>query len=170
MGEVKRYDPNYAAMSPADDPAVEAEGGMFVMATDYATLEAENAKLRAELERREVPDALRDSVNALLHQIDIGDFVDSQGHSAKMLKPVHDLMRMLAAAPSAPKADDPVKVQTERWKAVCGDWQDTTLSIHGERTGYIACGIPEKAALALIDAHNAALPAAIDAARKGEGE
>jgi len=33
--------------------------------------------------------------NALLHQIDINDFVDSHGHNAKMLKPVHDLMQAL---------------------------------------------------------------------------
>ena len=39
--------------------------------------------------------ALRTAANALLHQIDIGDFVDSNGHSAKMLKPVHDLMKLL---------------------------------------------------------------------------
>lgn len=39
--------------------------------------------------------ALRAAANALLHQIDIGDFVDSNGHSAKMLKAVHDLMRVL---------------------------------------------------------------------------
>ncbi|WP_293373598.1 hypothetical protein [Nevskia sp.] len=38
---------------------------------------------------------LKTATNALLHQIDIGDFVDSHGHSAKMLKPVHDLMRLL---------------------------------------------------------------------------
>lgn len=38
---------------------------------------------------------LKTATNALLHQIDIGDFVDSNGHSAKMLKPVHDLMRLL---------------------------------------------------------------------------
>jgi hypothetical protein len=42
-----------------------------------------------ELER------LHTAANELLHQIDIGDFVDSHGHSAKMLKPVHDLMRLL---------------------------------------------------------------------------
>jgi len=36
------------------------------------------------------------NTNALLHQIDLGDFVDSNGHSAKMLKPVHDLMRLLS--------------------------------------------------------------------------
>ena len=51
-----------------------------------------------------VPDGLRGAVNALLHQIDIGDFVDSNGHSAKMLKPVHDLMRLMSesAAPAVP--------------------------------------------------------------------
>ncbi len=43
-----------------------------------------------------VPQPLTDAVNALLHQIDIGDFVDSNGHSAKMLKAVHDLMRLMA--------------------------------------------------------------------------
>ena len=36
------------------------------------------------------------NTNALLHQIDIGDFIDSNGHSAKMLKPVHDLMKLLS--------------------------------------------------------------------------
>lgn len=41
------------------------------------------------------PLPLTDDVNALLHQIDIGDFVDSNGHSAKMLKPVQDLMKLL---------------------------------------------------------------------------
>ena len=41
-------------------------------------------------------DAERAAINALLHQIDIGDFVDSNGHSAKMLKPVHDLLRLMA--------------------------------------------------------------------------
>ncbi|HMM72435.1 MAG TPA: hypothetical protein PKC22_09490 [Rhodocyclaceae bacterium] len=38
---------------------------------------------------------LREAVNALLHQIDIGDFVDSHGHSAKMLKATHDLMALM---------------------------------------------------------------------------
>lgn len=42
-------------------------------------------------------DELNDAVNQLLHQIGIGDFTDSNGHSAKMLKPVHDLTRMLSA-------------------------------------------------------------------------
>ena len=40
-------------------------------------------------------DKLRTAVNALLHQIDIGDFVDSHGHSAKMLKATHDLMALM---------------------------------------------------------------------------
>ena len=44
-------------------------------------------------------DALREATNALLHQIDISDFTDSHGHDARMLKPVHDLMRMLGGKP-----------------------------------------------------------------------
>lgn len=37
-------------------------------------------------------DALRADVHALLRQIDIGDFLDRHGHSAKMLSAVHDLL------------------------------------------------------------------------------
>lgn len=48
-------------------------------------------------------DELNDAVNQLLHQIAIGDFTDSNGHSAKMLKPVHDLTRMLSAQPRQPR-------------------------------------------------------------------
>lgn len=76
--------------------------GLYVCSVDYPD---EGSTLVTELEQpapatpRVAGDALRDAVNALLHQIDIGDFVDSHGHSAKMLKPVHDLMRLLAAAP-----------------------------------------------------------------------
>lgn len=51
-------------------------------------------------------DGLRDAVNALLHQIEIGDFVDSNGHSAKMLKPVHDLMRLISES-AAPAVREP---------------------------------------------------------------
>ncbi len=40
---------------------------------------------------------LRDAANALLHQIDIGDFVDPHGHSATMLMATHDLMRVLSS-------------------------------------------------------------------------
>lgn len=39
--------------------------------------------------------ALRNAANSLLDQIDRGDFFDSHGHSAKMLKATHDLMRLL---------------------------------------------------------------------------
>jgi hypothetical protein len=54
-----------------------------------------------------VPDGLRGAVNALLHQIEIGDFVDSNGHSAKMLKPVHDLMRLISES-AAPAVREPL--------------------------------------------------------------
>lgn len=40
-------------------------------------------------------EALESVANDLLRQIDIGDFVDSNGHSAKMLKPVWDLMQLM---------------------------------------------------------------------------
>ena len=53
-----------------------------------------------------VPAGLRDLVNALLHQIDIGGFMDSNGHDARMLKPVHDLMRMLSL-PQPPVQPEP---------------------------------------------------------------
>jgi L-aminopeptidase/D-esterase-like protein len=46
---VKRYDPNYDAISPADDLAVEVANGMFVMASDYDTLAAANQRLREAL-------------------------------------------------------------------------------------------------------------------------
>ena len=58
-----------------------------------------------------------------------------------------------------PAAHDQGEVQSrERWTAVCGHWQDTTLAIHGERTGHIASGIDEDAARAIINAHNQGLP------------
>ena len=41
---------------------------------------------------------------------------------------------------------------------MCGHWQDTTLAIHGERTGHIASGIDEDAAHAIVNAHNQGLP------------
>lgn len=58
-----------------------------------------------------------------------------------------------------PAAQDQGEVQSrERWTVVCGHWQDTTLAIHGERTGHIASGIDEDAARAIINAHNEGLP------------
>lgn len=44
-----------------------------------------------------MPDGLRNAINALVHQIDINDFADSNGHSLKNFKALHDLMRALAA-------------------------------------------------------------------------
>ena len=40
-------------------------------------------------------DKMESATNALLDQIDRGDFVDSNGHSAKMLKAVLDLIKLM---------------------------------------------------------------------------
>lgn len=51
---------------------------------------------RACAEAQRLADAdIHAEANALLHQIDIGDFVDSNGHSAKMLKATHHLMALM---------------------------------------------------------------------------
>ena len=72
---------------------------------------AVNAELRAEVEKlkqdsrnylHEVEqlkaqrDELTKLLNELLHQIDINDFMDSNGHTAKMLRAVHDGMEALS--------------------------------------------------------------------------
>lgn len=65
-------------------------------------------------------------------------------------------------------AQDQGEVQSsERWTVACGHWQDTTLAIHGERTGHIASGIDEDAAHAIVKAHNEGLPT-IAAASTGQ--
>jgi hypothetical protein len=70
--------------------------------------------------------------------------------------PVRDVY---AAAPAQPAAHDQGEVHSrERWTVMCGHWQDTTLAIHGERTGHIASGIDEDAAHAIVNAHNQGLP------------
>lgn len=56
---------------------------------------------------------LATGTNALLHQIDIGDFVDSNGHSAQMLKPVHDLMKLLSKADQGEAIAQPVQPAPE---------------------------------------------------------
>lgn len=56
------------------------------------------------------------------------------------------------AAPIAQTAPQP-----ERWQAACGDWRETSVAIHGEKSGYITCGIPEDKAHAIIKAHNSGL-------------
>lgn len=66
-------------------------------------IEDENRKLKIALKIKEEEHAccaddlrvLAANTNSLLHQIDIGDFMDSNGHSAKMLKATHDLMQLL---------------------------------------------------------------------------
>jgi len=76
---------------------------------ECTVLRAENTRLQADptfacqswvesVERplREEKDELAKLANALLHQIDINDFQDSHGHSAKIFKAVHDLMYALA--------------------------------------------------------------------------
>jgi len=57
-----------------------------------ATLERDLAAAQAER------DALRKRANALLHQIDIGDYVDSEGHALKNNIAVLTLMKALTNA------------------------------------------------------------------------
>lgn len=81
---------------------------------------------------------------------------------------IEDVQAMLAAQ-AQPAAQDQGEVQSrERWTVMCGHWQDTTLAIHGERTGHIASGIDEDAAHAIVNAHNQGLPP-IAAASTGQG-
>ena len=77
----------------------------------YPHLYGDKYELRADIEdhlaRPEpepvVPEGVITAANALLHQIDIGTFFDEHGHSAKMLKATHDLMKSLDAAPQPEK-------------------------------------------------------------------
>ena len=64
------------------------------------------------------------------------------------------LIESLYTAPQQAPAQD----VAERWTVACGDWRETLLAIHGERTGHIASGVPENAAHAIVKAHNAGLP------------
>ena len=68
---VKRYDPNYSAISPADDLAVEADDGMFVMHADYARLEQECERLSNELNNMRISWGLMQSErDAALKQVE----------------------------------------------------------------------------------------------------
>lgn len=58
---------------------------------DYALSNIQDRQELAAAQAREK--VLRSLSNELLHQIDINDFTDSHGHSAKMLKAVHDVMK-----------------------------------------------------------------------------
>jgi len=76
---------------------------------------------------------------------------------------VAELEALIAEVNSAlsplPAAQNQGEAQSrERWVVVCWHWQDTTLEIHGERTGHIASGIDEDAAHAIVNAHNQGLP------------
>lgn len=64
----------------------------------------------------------------------------------------------LSFMPTAAAHDQGEVQSRERWTVMCGHWQDTTLAIHGERTGHIASGIDEDAAHAIVNAHNQGLP------------
>lgn len=93
----------------------EAEAKVDTQAAIIAELQDENAKLRAELERR-VPDGYRwylvpkedtDAFNAACSAANDA-YLGGVGPCGVFIA---GYRAMLAAAPSAPKADDPVKVQ-----------------------------------------------------------
>ena len=73
------------------------------------TLEAENAKLRAELERRAVPDGWKLVPFCVTSGMEdaYDDKCAEDGIEHELYMPAYE--SMLAAAPSAPKADDPVR-------------------------------------------------------------
>lgn len=110
--EVKRYDPinsdGTCGMCIED-----ADYGAYVEYADYATLKDENAKLRAELERR-APDGWK-----LVPIEPTAGMLDVAVSHALMVSLSGDYnwsaymrdvwLRMVGSAPSAPKADDPVK-------------------------------------------------------------
>lgn len=112
MGEVKRWTHHVTWDGDLNIQATMMalrSDGEYVLATDYATLEAENAKLRAELERRAVdgwklvPEQATPEMVSASRRI----WPDGEAFTRERWR------AMLAAAPSAPKADDPVKVQSD---------------------------------------------------------
>lgn len=177
--EVKRYDPinsdGTCGMCIED-----ADYGAYVEYADYATsqpatvpsvnqqLLEENAKLRAELERR-VPDI----AGWLWHWLMDYCKKNHQPPATRndLFAVVSDLRKMLATATSAPKADDPVKVQL--LEAVTAAFEfinksgehDSVCDVfdldEDDRHKDCNCG---------LDAIIRALYSAIAAARKGEGE
>lgn len=50
MNTVKRYDPNYDVISPADDSMVLTHDGLFVESSAYDQLKAENEAITRQLE------------------------------------------------------------------------------------------------------------------------
>lgn len=118
------------------------------LSVKFAALEAELAKLRAELERR-VPDGF-----ALVPVEPTPEMVIAAEEAHMPFGDMDIALRMaILAAPSAPKADDPVKVQLlEALEAVLNSGRGTSGRI------------------ILDDQDEADVRAAIAAARKGEGE
>jgi len=97
---------------PMREVCAEADAALQAQAAEIAVLRAALVRLQADgihschadctrsgcvnARLREEKDELAKLANALLHQIDINDFQDSHGHSAKSFKAVHDLMLALA--------------------------------------------------------------------------
>jgi hypothetical protein len=67
---------------------------------------------------------LRTAANALLRQIEICDFMDSNGLEAKMLKARHDLMRILGKGECESVSDKSCKVANEVGAKVIGVGRD----------------------------------------------
>lgn len=151
-------DANFADLSEVTWCEDDVGGGIEYVRADLA-----EAKLRAELERR-VPDVsamarvLSDRA-ADACNIDCDDNWAMYGQEY-----IDDVQAMLAAAPSAPKADDPVKVQMLEALDTARDYVYSEL----ENRKSALAGHPnkwekEERDLAQVDA-------AIAAARKGEVE
>ncbi len=78
----------FPLLSAAD--AIEAlVADLDMQAGSIEVVQAANQRLAAER------DTLRTGLSTLLHQIEINDFVDSHGHSAKMLSAVLDAKKLL---------------------------------------------------------------------------
>lgn len=84
---VKRYDPNYSAISPADDLAVEADDGMFVMHDDYARLEQECERLRADMRFLAEYIAVESTGHPLPNYLAVGRFPIDVARAALSAKP-----------------------------------------------------------------------------------
>ena len=88
-----------------------------------ATLEAENAKLRAELERRAVDGCLIVPIQPTEEMRKRAqDYLAAEGMIVSDWLIHTSYREMLAAAPSAPKADDPVKLNADRYLWLKANW------------------------------------------------
>ncbi len=87
MDNTELIDDLRSALELQETKIGELDAGRYADMARITELERELAAAQA---REKV---LRSLSNELLHQIDINDFTDSHGHSAKMLKAVHDVMK-----------------------------------------------------------------------------